>query len=55
MAFCTAADNATSPCVVIAPMVTLSAVTVMPVRPRAARSTTVLGLFKRCFRTGMKV
>ena len=41
--------------VVIAPMVTLSPETVMPVRPSFARSTTVDGLFSRCFSTGMKV
>jgi len=42
-------------CVVMAPMVTVSPDTVMPVRPSFARSTTVDGLFSRCFSTGMKV
>ena len=42
-------------CGVIAPMVIRPGAVVMPDRPRADRSTITLGLFSRCFSTGMKV
>ena len=55
MAFCTSAEAATAAWVVMAPMVTAPPETVMPVRPSLARSTTAVGLARRCFSTGMKV
>ena len=55
MALAISAEAATAAWVVMAPMVTVVGVTVMPVKPSLARSTTTLGLLRRCFSTGMKV
>ena len=42
-------------CVAIAPIVTVLPSDRMPPSPSADRSTTALGLFNRCFSTGMNV
>jgi len=47
--------RATAACVVMPPTMMMALLTLTPVSPSFARSTTTLGLFSRCFSTGINV